>query len=143
MSSAWWEKNSRLSRTTIPEFSAFLRAFVMHKWLPRRGLGMVRPGGRVSKRCEQGCAGFCDDPHIDCAACTWSLLAPRIAGIGGSRQCTLTRNAPSSRGIASWAWTSRQTKPRDLRIPRCSERLPNPTHLLPKTANRCMTVGHA
>ena len=56
--------------TTTAEFFAFLRAYVMQKWLPRRGLRMM-PGGGVGKWNEDGAAGFCDDPHIECAA--WML----------------------------------------------------------------------
>jgi len=29
---------------------------------------MGMPGGSVSKFCESGYAGICDDPYIDCAA---------------------------------------------------------------------------
>lgn len=58
--------------TTRAEFSAFLCAYVMQKWLPRRGLRMTRPGSAVMKWNENGAAGFCNDPHIDCAA--WMVV---------------------------------------------------------------------
>lgn len=64
--------------TSTTEFSRFICAYVMQKWLPQRGLHMAMPGGGVCKRGDTGYTGWCDDPHIDCAA--WMITSNASRG---------------------------------------------------------------
>jgi len=71
----------REKSTSATEFSKFLSAYVMQKWLPIRGLRMGMLGGAVTKCDDLGYAGPCDDPYLECATemiTTDARLAPRL-----------------------------------------------------------------